>query len=158
MLTELPLSLPGRVFGCPMPFGSYDRNGATLLDFQREGVSIVVLLCSDEECLRKTGRNIREVYDSEGLQVIHFPIRDYGVPEPDDLRRVVKEVVDQATTGHNIAIHCSAGIGRTGLTAACLARQVVGPPGWPAIEWVRRFITGAVETTEQEQLVMGYEE
>lgn len=51
-------------------------------------------------------------------------------------------------------IHCSAGVGRTGLFAACLARKILDLSGVDAIKWVRRFIPMAVETSEQWQMVI----
>ncbi|MDI6890887.1 MAG: protein-tyrosine phosphatase family protein [Thermodesulfovibrionales bacterium] len=51
-------------------------------------------------------------------------------------------------------IHCSAGVGRTGLFAACLAKRILGLSGEDAVRWVRRFIPMAVETNEQLQMVI----
>ncbi|MBI5166672.1 MAG: dual specificity protein phosphatase family protein, partial [candidate division NC10 bacterium] len=115
----------------------------------------IVLLAEDEECLRKAGRNLRTLYIQEGFKVVHLPIPDFGVPSKEDLEHVVKITVEHARAGRNIAIHCSAGIGRTGLFAAYLAKQVLGLSGEEAINWIRQYIPRAVETCEQRQLVIG---
>ena len=153
-LTELPLNLPGRIFRSPMPFGDFDPQGEVLHKYKEEKVSVIVLLAEDEECLRKARCDLRTLYIQEGFQVIHLPIRDFSVPSKEDLERVVKITVEHARSGQNIAIHCNAGIGRTGLFAAFMAKQVFGSSGEEAIDWVRQYIPGAVESHEQIQLVI----
>jgi protein-tyrosine phosphatase len=153
-LTALPLPLPGRIFASPMPFSSYDPEGEALLRFKQEKVSLIVLLVEEEEVLRKAGRNLKELYLQEGFQVIHIPTPDFYVPSKEELQRAVKITVEQARLGHHIAIHCHAGIGRTGLFAAFLAKEVLSLSGEEAIHWVRRYIPGAVEAKEQRLLVM----
>ncbi len=153
-LTELPFHLQGNIFRSPMPFGNYDPYGQTLKEIKQEKISVIVLLAEDEECLRKAGRNLRTFYIQEGYQVIHFPIPDFGIPLKEDLEHFAQKTINCAKKGHNIVIHCSAGVGRTGLFAAYLAKQVLGLSGEEAINWVRQYIEGAVETDEQKQLIL----
>ena len=40
LLTELPLGLPGRIFGGPMPFGDYDPEGEVLSEFRQKEISV----------------------------------------------------------------------------------------------------------------------
>ena len=47
-------------------------------------------------------------------------------------------------------------MGRTGMFAACLAREVLGLSGDEAIAWIRRLVPGAVETRGQEDLIKTY--
>jgi len=154
-LTELPFGLAGHIFRSPMPFSTtYDPQGEVLNEYIQKKVSVIVLLAEDEECLGKAGRNLRSLYEEIGFEVIHLPIRDFCVPSNSDLVRAINLVIEQARVGRNIAIHCSAGIGRTGLFVALLAKQVLSLSGEEAIAWVRQYIQGAVETAEQRQLVV----
>jgi len=155
-LTELPFGLQGHIFRSPMPFGKYDPEGEALHEFKRTNVSVIVLLASDEECLEKAGRNLQAFYREEGFEVIYLPIHDFGVPLIEHLENVITKTAELAQKGHNIAIHCSAGIGRTGMFAACVAKKVLGLSAEEAISWVRRYVPGAVETCEQEKLVTSY--
>jgi protein-tyrosine phosphatase len=94
------------------------------------------------------------LYLKEGFQVLYLPIPDFSVPTKDDLEQAVRHTIAYAQAGHHIVIHCSAGIGRTGLFMAYLAKRRLGLSGAEAIQWVRRYIPHAVETPEQQQLVL----
>jgi len=153
-VTELPFGFPGRIFRSPMPFGSYDLHSEVYDRFCEEQIAVIVLLASDAECLHKTGCNLRALYLKAGFQVLYLPIPDFGVPTKDDLEQTVQQTIAHAQAGHHIAIHCSAGIGRTGLFTAYLAKRCLGLSGAEALQWVRRYIPRAVETPEQQRLVL----
>jgi len=153
-LTELPFGLPGRLFRSPMPFGPYDLHGEVYDQFREEQITVVVLLADEDECLHKAGRNLRALYIDEGLQVLYLPIPDFSVPTKDDLEQAVLRTIAYAQAGHNIVVHCSAGIGRTGLFMASLAKQVLGLSGAEALQWIRHYIPHAVETPEQQCLLL----
>lgn len=153
-LTELPYQLPGRIFRSPMPFSVYDPQGESLLEFKRERGSVIILLAEEAECLERTGRNLKSLYDQEGFQVIHLSIPDFGVPLKADLEETVKKTVKHAQDGQNIVIHCHAGLGRTGLFVASLAKKVFGLSSEEAIHWTRKYIPHALETHEQERFIM----
>ena len=153
-LTELPFGLPGRLFRSPMPFGPYDLHGEVYDRFREEQITVVVLLAAEDECLHKTGHNLRTFYLQEGFQVLYLPIPDFSVPTKDDLEQAVQDTIAYAQAGHNIVVHCSAGIGRTGLFMAYLAKQLLGLSGEEALQWIRHYIPRAVETPEQQRLVL----
>jgi protein-tyrosine phosphatase len=156
-LIELPFGFPGRIFRSPMPFGPYDLHGEVYDQFHEEQIGVIVLLASDDECLHRTGCNLRALYLKEGFQVLYLPIPDFGVPTTDDLEQTVQQTIAYAQVGHHIVIHCSAAIGRTGLFTAYLAKRWLGLSGAEALQWVRHFIPRAVETPEQQWLVLNDE-
>jgi protein-tyrosine phosphatase len=153
-LTELPFGFPGRIFRSPMPFGPYDLHSAVYDQLRQEQIAVVVLLAPEDECLHKTGRNLRALYLQEGWTVLCLPIPDFGVPAKEDLAQVVTSTIAYAQAGHNIMVHCSAGIGRTGLFMASLAKRVLGLSGEEALQWVRCYIPRAAETAAQQRLVL----
>jgi protein-tyrosine phosphatase len=92
------------------------------------------------------------------LPFLVSPVVSFGAPYPsvpakDDLEQAIQPTGAYAQEGHHTVIHCSAGIGRTGLFVACLARRFLGLSGAEALQWVRRFIPRAGETPAQQQLV-----
>ena len=137
-----------------MPFSVYDPQGDSLFQFKREKGSLIVLLAEEEECVIRTGLNLKSLYLSQGFQVLHLPIPDFNVPSKEDLEEVVKKTVEHAQIGKNILIHCHAGLGRTGLFVAYLAKRVLGLSSEEAIHWTRKYIPHALETDEQKQMVI----
>lgn len=156
-LTELPYGLAGRIFGSPMPYSSYDPSGMLVERYEKEGISAIVLLAGEEEYLKFARRDLKQLYTEQGFEILHLPITDFGIPDPKDLRLAVNSAYDLAKEGKNVAIHCHAGIGRTGTFAACLARQALGLTGEGAISWVRELIPHAVETGQQRNVVLNFQ-
>src|SRR5262245_12260838 len=153
-LIQLPFGLPGRIFRSPMPFGPYDLHGEVYDRFCEEQIAVIVLLASDAECLQKTGCNLRALYLKEGFRVLYLPIPDFGVPATDDLEQAVQQTIAYAQAGQHIVIHCSAGIGRTGLFTAYWAKRCLGLSGAEALPEVGRCTPRAVETPEQQWLIL----
>src|SRR5688572_19290283 len=85
------------------------------------GVQIVVSLLGSEEEMELGLAEEAQLVPASGLRFISFPIEDYGVPSSEDaLHQMLKEVERLLDHGHNVGIHCRAGIGRSSLVAACL--------------------------------------
>lgn len=125
-------------------------------DYRAENIKTVVLLAGEEEIQARSKRDLRSLYQEAGMEVISLPIPDFGIPELGALVPVVEAAYRAARSGRNLAVHCYAGVGRTGLFAACLAKRVFGYSGEEAISWVRRYIPGAVETAGQKGLVLAF--
>ncbi len=91
------------------------------------------------------------------LADIALPIPDFGVPEMRDLKRAVGLVLAQleAHPARPVHVGCRAGIGRTGLFLACLARAS-GVEGDP-IAFVRaQYHPDAAETPYQERMARDF--
>jgi protein-tyrosine phosphatase len=156
-LTELPYGLPGRVFRSQMPFSSFDPSGALIEKYGENGIAAIILLAGEREIFDRTNLDLKKLYTERGYAVLHLPIDDYGVPSQESIRTTVKAAYELARQGQNIAIHCYAGIGRTGTFAACLAHQALGLRGEAAIEWVRERVPGAVESSQQRDVVLKFQ-
>lgn len=86
------------------------------------------------------------------LRHLHLPVRDFTPPTLAQLAEAVTFIDDVLRAGGAVAVHCGAGLGRTGtVCAAWLVRR-----GWKAddaVREVRRRRPGSVETAEQEDAV-----
>ena len=153
--TEFPLGLPGRVFGSPMPFGIYDQDGELFPELKRQNISVVIVLAEDAEYIEQTQRDLPAFYSTQGFEVIHLPIPNYGVPLHEPFDVAITKTTEYANASQNALIHCSAGIGRTALFAVFLAMKVLGIPGREAIRWVGQHHPRTLLTPIQIEMILG---
>lgn len=56
---------------------------------------------------------------------MNLPMRNFGVPQDTaGFRRDVRDIADALRRGEAAMLHCAAGIGRTGSTAACVLKAL----------------------------------
>jgi len=157
MITEMPFGMPGKVFRSPMPFGKYDFGKAVWSDYLDNKICLVVILVEEGEFSVGAGMDLSKFYRSEGLEIIHYPIPDFQTPlNKETFLGVIGKVLSYAENGENVAVHCLAGIGRTGLFLACMAKKHFHISGQEAIEWVRKSLPGAVESSIQERFILNF--
>jgi len=156
-VTELPFGLEGKAYRSPMPFSDYDPLSEIWIAYQERGVDVVVVLTEPQEYLVRARRDLPAFYQSAGMDVIRLPIPDFSPPKDiDALNAALEKAEENLCKGRNIAVHCMAGLGRTGTFLACLAKRILNLDGEDAIEWVRKYIPGALENLAQEKFVIEY--
>jgi atypical dual specificity phosphatase len=92
----------------------------------------VVCLLSEAEARRY---DLPEAYAGR-FTVEHVPIRDRHLPDPAALDRAVELLEEANYAGERVAIHCNAGLGRTGFVAAAWLTRAHGYEPEGAIEAV----------------------
>jgi len=156
--TLIPLGTPGKLYRSSMPFSSmFDGEAAIFSDYLALGVEAVVVLNEAAEIQRYAGRDLISFYQANGMRALHTPIADFTAPQPGVWNKALREVEELLKSGKTLAMHCHAGIGRTGMFIACLAQDLLGLKGEESISWVRRYIPSAVETEYQRQFVLNYQ-
>lgn len=95
------------------------------------------------------------VYESAGFSFLCLPVPDGGAPTMEQVGNFVRFVAGQIASGQPVAVHCQAGIGRTGtVLAAYLIHQ--GDDATTAINRVRAVEKAAIETPFQIQFLEQY--
>lgn len=154
-LTLIPFGLPGKIYRSPLPGGSFDYGLTTIEEMQAVKISKVVVLVEEFEWWQRAKCDLPALYHARGIELFHYPVEDFNIP--DDLESyfvAVQRVIEWAKSGENIAIHCFAGIGRTGTFLTAMTVDIFGWNPLEAVLWIRQFVPGAVENETQFNFVM----
>ena len=134
--------LPDKLAGLAMPGGSR-RPDKEVRFLERQGITHLVNL---------TG--VAYGFDGfrESFTVLDCPIEDFGVPEVAALDPIIELYRSPAV----LAVHCMAGVGRTGLVLSCLTGMELGLKDYDAIRTIRRLRPGSVESGSQVRFVCDF--
>src|SRR5262244_3644828 len=135
----------------PHLLGSRNPTSTDLARLRSDGFGVLVsLLCEEEQT---------PWYDiayatALGYVRYNIPVKDFCPPTVEQLEQFV-ELVNGSPPGTKTIVHCEGGIGRTGTFAAAYW-VTKGMTVADAIMYVRKARHGAVETPEQEGILMKF--
>ena len=130
---------PDRLLACAYPWGP---DG--LAHLAERGIQVVVNLHERGHDPARLARL--------GLTEVHVPVADFTAPTPEQLASGVQAIKHALHDGQRVAVHCAAGLGRTGTLLACYLVSIGMEPD-AAIARVRAARPGSVETAAQEAAV-----
>jgi len=114
---------------------------------RKQGIDVLLSLSEDPPR--------RDWVNEAGLMLVHVPVVDMEAPAQEQLDRCVETIRRANEKRMGVAVHCTAGLGRTGVILACWFVEQ-GLSASNAIARVRRMRPGSVETTEQAEAVVEF--
>ena len=120
-----------------------------------DGVELAVVLLTPPEIRVFFDFDLCELYRSEGVEPLHYPVEDSLVPEELGSFHRLVQTVRRRLESSRVLAHCNAGLGRTGLLAAGLLVHG-GSTASAAITRVRKVRRGALENRVQEGFIAEY--
>lgn len=108
----------GALFVMPRPSGCWLRE--EIQHYARLGISHVVSHLEHHEQVELNLEDEQSLLESAKLRFTSYPIKDRGLPQIGKYRPFIEHLYHQIIAGAQVAVHCRAGIGRTGITACCL--------------------------------------
>lgn len=121
-----------------------------ILGWKRLGIGTVASLLYKDETDELDIADESYLCSAHGMEFKSFPIRDRGVPEsPAAFFDFVDELTSRVREGVAVAVHCRAGIGRSGLTvgSVLLRLGVPAPNVFSLVSMARGLIVP--DTAEQ---------
>ena len=134
---RLPDDVTGQVLLGAMP-GRFQPWSSFTTEAERSGLGLVVCLTPKPE-LAELSPDYHAALARGRLPFrwLHVPMRNFGLPEdPAAFRRDVEDIAQSLRKGDAVMLHCAAGLGRTGSTAACILKSL-GLPATEALQRVR---------------------
>lgn len=139
--------VPGKLAGTPLP-GAVNETDVDMQALKRCGVTVLVSLTEQDVDQAALARN--------GLRNVHLPVYDRQPPSVSQLQMLMLKMKRLLLDGEVLAVHCLAGLGRTGtVLAAWLVFE--GVTAEEALRRVREIEPQYVQSEQQENALSAYE-
>lgn len=135
--------VPGKVAGTPMP-GVVQKMDFDLVSLRTMGITMLITLTETDFP--------QEALHRHGLRNLHLPIRDREPPTLAQVKMLIARMDALLKKGEVLAVHCLAGLGRTGTVLASWLIQD-GLSAQAALDRIRKIEPGYVQSVEQEQFL-----
>eukprot|EP00042_Codosiga_hollandica_P031320 m.189519 g.189519 ORF g.189519 m.189519 type:complete len:181 (+) comp53609_c0_seq2:163-705(+) len=148
---RLPDAIPGRIGFCMAPGRTKGKGAyawardlsADIHALKEAGCEVLVTLMQPAEIRRDISGNLFDALQSQGIQSIHFPIRDKALPSSRvGYRNLIGQISSLVQSGRHVVIHCNGGKGRSATVTASVFRRLANASYSEAKREVRRAVPG----------------
>ena len=139
---------PGAIYVMPKPSGEW--LGDDIAYYKSLGVGLIISLLEASEICELGLENEALVCSQNDIDFYNFPIVDRGLPSQASLLQCIDRLYAYLQSDITIAVHCRAGIGRTGLVVGCLL-QKTGLTAEDAIDIVSKARGLPIPDTDQQK-------
>ena len=147
---RIPLPAKGKLYVSPMPYGPYDTANQLLGSYRRARIHAVIPLVTEDEISRKAKRNLFKAYTKAGIEILHYPVPDLTSPKREDVLAAVGALEQHLVhEGVNVAVHCNAGIGRTGVIVSCVVQRLMQLPVGEIADYLRQYMM--IDMTDEQR-------
>lgn len=101
---------------------------ADITSVRDAGIDTIVSLLEPTEAAKFDLKDEAEICAALDITFLNHPIRDMRLPDPDSFAAFTADLADRLIHGANIAVHCYASIGRSGM----LTCSILGHFGFDA--------------------------
>jgi len=114
----VPVPTSGALFIMPCP--AVGAMAEVLDSLRLKGVTVVLSMLPDDEAHELGAQDEAILCAERGITHLSFPIPDFGLPDVIPFAALIADLTGGLKNSENIAVHCRAGIGRSGMVAACM--------------------------------------
>ncbi|MEM9633758.1 MAG: dual specificity protein phosphatase family protein [Pseudomonadota bacterium] len=108
----------GNLFIMPKPSGEWLRDD--LQKLRLIGVDRIVSMLEPEEAASLGLTEEANLCHELGIGFTNVPVRDRGLPSIEVASDIAQSIRNDLKAGRDVAVHCRAGIGRSGLVVCCV--------------------------------------
>lgn len=133
-----------------MPCPKADVLEISIAGYKVIGADTIVSLLPLDEMAELGVARAPQLCRDHGVQFLSHPIADFGLPQEAPFIAFICQIATLLRTGHGVAVHCRAGIGRSGMTTAGTLIALLGMSSDAAIAQVEHARGVAIpDTVEQ---------
>ena len=139
--------LSGRMFILSKP--SSEHLHENMRDLRSVGIDLMVSMLEQKEAAALGLQNEGDACRQYQIGFMQFEIQDLGLPDVKLFTSLIGEITNKLRSGQHVAVHCRAGIGRSGMVACCVLIRL-GFTSEDAIKHVTKARGVAIPDTDEQ--------
>ena len=147
---------------CPGKFPTNSMKKENLIrdltSITAQKIKCIFTLLNKEELNKLKITDFEATIQYFGFKHYNESIDDLSVPSAAKLitfKCLIQNIVSEMKLGNAVLVHCNAGLGRSGLVASILLKEITNEKN--PISYVRNFRKGAVENQKQENFISNWQ-